>query len=849
MGKTGAAALKVFAAGATAAAAGVAAIGKEAVASYADFEQLVGGVETLFGANGAKSIQEYAELVGKSVDDIKEEYEMLMEAQELCLSNARKAYKDAGLSQNEYMETVTSFAASLKQSVKDEKEAAEAADQAVIDMADNANKMGTDMASIQNAYQGFAKQNYTMLDNLKLGYGGTKEEMERLLKDAEKIHKKTTGEVTHYKLSNLANVYAAIHDVQTELGITGTTSKEAATTISGSMNMAKAAWSNLLVGVADGSADFDELVDDFVDSVIIAADNLVPRIGTVLTGLGNLIEELAPVISQKVPELIVAILPTLLKAGMDFILAIIQGIVDNLPALVAAAGEIADALLEGIGDLCPALEPVTDAISYLKDHFDDLKGYIKELIPIIEGAAIAFAGLKAGMAIQSAVQNFQEAKLALHMFEMQASGASLAQASLNGVLTLGETVVALLTGKLTLAELASAGLTKAQAALNAVISANPITLIVLAIAALVAIFVVLWKKCDWFRNFWIDLWKDIETFAKDALNAVIGFFTEKIPAFIESIVEFFVELADQLLEWGIQVKDTVCDAFSEMITTVINFFKEFPNNLGYLLGCVIGVFTKFYFDVINWAYTNIPLIIESIVRFFMELPGKIADFLNMVLNTVISWGSEMLLQAGTIGLNFIESIIQFFAELPGKILTWLLETLKKVGDFASDLVEAAINAGQDFFDELVGKIKEIPDEMIELGKDIVEGLKKGISEAWEAFKGWFWDLGSGLIDGFCDVLGIHSPSREFKWIGRMCVAGFDEGMEDMANVQTLQRNMDARLDTLRMNQSGVTAIARSDREFGRFNQTINIYQPVSTPDEAARAMRLENRYGLIKGVA
>ena len=250
LGNVAGTSLKAFTAGVGAAAAGVTALGVSAVKSFADYEQLVGGIETLFGTGGA-SIKEYADSVGKSIGDVKQEYNMLMAAQNTALRYAGDAYKTAGMSANAYMETVTSFAASLKQSTKNELEAATAANQAVIDMSDNANKMGTNMEMIQNAYQGFAKQNYTMLDNLKLGYGGTKEEMKRLLEDAEKL----TG--VKYDMDNLSDVYAAIHAIQTELGITGTTAKEASTTISGSLNMTKAAWSNLLTGIADSNQNFD----------------------------------------------------------------------------------------------------------------------------------------------------------------------------------------------------------------------------------------------------------------------------------------------------------------------------------------------------------------------------------------------------------------------------------------------------------------------------------------------------------------------------------------------------------------------------------------------------------------
>ncbi|MEI3212140.1 MAG: hypothetical protein V8S42_07400 [Lachnospiraceae bacterium] len=174
------------------------------------------------------------------MSEVSDEFDSLMQAQSLALENANNAYATAGMSANEYMETITGFAAALKQSTSSEKEAAEAGNQAVIDMSDNANKMGTSMEAIQNAYQGFAKQNYTMLDNLKLGYGGTKSEMERLLADASEL----SG--IEDNIDSLKDVYSAIHVIQDELGITGTTAKEAATTIEGSANSMRAAWNNFL---------------------------------------------------------------------------------------------------------------------------------------------------------------------------------------------------------------------------------------------------------------------------------------------------------------------------------------------------------------------------------------------------------------------------------------------------------------------------------------------------------------------------------------------------------------------------------------------------------------------------
>lgn len=251
---------------------------KQAVQAYADYEQLVGGVQTLFGLGG-QSLDEYAKAQGKAVEAVKKEWLDLTTAERVVLNNADKAYKTAGLSANAYMETVTSFSASLLQSLgNDTKKAAKYADRAIVDMADNANKMGSSMESIQNAYQGFAKQNYTMLDNLKLGYGGTKTEMERLIKDAEKIDKsfKASRDSNGDLAMSYAEIVDAIHIVQDEMGITGTTSKEASETISGSIASAKAAFENFVAGLADDNADVEELTQNLFDSVETAANNLLP---------------------------------------------------------------------------------------------------------------------------------------------------------------------------------------------------------------------------------------------------------------------------------------------------------------------------------------------------------------------------------------------------------------------------------------------------------------------------------------------------------------------------------------------------------------------------------------------
>lgn len=320
MAKTSATALAGMVAAATTA---VATLTGLSVKQYAEYEQLTGGVETLF-KNSSDKVMEYA----------------------------NNAYKAAGMSANEYMNTITGFAASLLQGLGgDTEKAAKIGNMAVEDMADNANKMGTSIELIQNAYQGFAKQNYTMLDNLKLGFGGTKEEMQRLLQEASKI----SG--IKYDISNFSDIIEAIHAIQNEMGITGTTAKEAASTIEGSLSMTKSAWTNLLTGMADDNADFDKLVDNLVNSVGTLGENLLPRIEIAINGIGKLIDKLLPSIINKIPELISSILPGMVQAGINVTSSLVNGIVESLPMLLEIGLQALTTLGKGIAKNLPTLIP------------------------------------------------------------------------------------------------------------------------------------------------------------------------------------------------------------------------------------------------------------------------------------------------------------------------------------------------------------------------------------------------------------------------------------------------------------------------------------------------------------
>lgn len=340
--------VKVSTAATTAGAAAVSALTTLAVNSYADYEQLVGGVETLYKSS-ADTVQKYAAI----------------------------AYKTAGMSANDYMETVTSFSAALVSSLGgDTAAAAELANTAVSDMSDNVNKFGSDAESVKAAYNGFAKGQFQLLDNLKLGYGGTKQEMQRLLDDANKLNA-AQGKYTKYTIDNYADIVQAVHVIQTEMDITGTTAREASSTIQGSTSAAKAAWSNLVTGVADDNADFVLLVNDFVDSVGTAAQNILPRIEIALDGAAKLIEHLVPPIMAKLPALIETVLPKLARSAVNIVQKLVSEIKANAGKLIDSAVQIITVLGNGIYQMLPtvaqsALRIILTMVSKLNENLPQM---------------------------------------------------------------------------------------------------------------------------------------------------------------------------------------------------------------------------------------------------------------------------------------------------------------------------------------------------------------------------------------------------------------------------------------------------------------------------------------------
>lgn len=640
-------------------------IGKSSLDSYGEYEQLIGGVETLY-KDSAKVVEQYA----------------------------KRAFKNVGMSANDYMETSTSFAASLVSSLAgDTNAAAEMSNMAISDMADNWNKMGSSVQSVQDAYRGFSKQNYVMLDNLKIGYGGTKTEMERLLADADALNAKQ-GVYTKYSIDNFSDIVQAIHVVQTEMGITGTTADEAASTIQGSTASVKSAWDNLLTGIADPEQNFQWLMDDFVNSFVTAGDNIIPRIKqivpTLIDGLSEIVTQLAPYVSSIIMELE----PTI-EEGLQALFGGLSSVASELQPIVADVFSFfGDAIISG---LTSAIE--NSDFSFLLDIFDNVKTAVEEVVPLIEKIAPALVtvgaaakGWEIGKKLQSIVTGFDEAKVAVSLFSMGLSDTEIAQGALNGTLKASEVVAGLLTGKISLMTLAQTAAAKAQAAFNAVLAANPIALVIVAIGALVGILAVLYAKNEDFRNKVNASW--------DAISAKI----QEVVAFVQPYVEAAMQVIGQVVTQVITDLTPVIQSIGEAFSAAWSLVQT----------------------VWSWASAFFQAIFQTIVVIFAPFAPIISGFFQ---------GAWIIIQSiWNVAVSFFQTVFD--------LITGVFSTIDAVlsGDFQS-----AWESIQGIFEGAFGFFSTV-------GQNVVNGIKGGIAAVW----GGLVSFVQGLWDGIKSIFVINA---------------------------------------------------------------------------------------------
>lgn len=624
--------------GAVAVAAGAAAVslGKEVIAAYADYEQLVGGVDTLF-KESSQELQTYA----------------------------ANAYKTAGMSANDYMETVTSFSASLISSLGGDTEAAvKYADMAITDMSDNANKMGTDMELIQNAYQGFAKQNYTMLDNLKLGYGGTKTEMERLLADAQAI----SG--IEYNIDSYADVVEAIHVIQDSMGIAGATAAEAENTISGSINSLQAALQNMLVGFGDANADMNMLCQNMVDALKNVIKNVTPVIenmvkvlptvtDALLTAFADLLPSLLDTVTQLFTQIlntILTLLPQLIPAAVSAIMTIVQALIDNLPLLVDAAVQLVVSLVEGIGSALPQLIPAAvQAIVTI------VQGLIENLPMILDAALQLIMGLAEGLltAIPILIEALPSIILAIVDFIIGA-----------------------------IPQIIEAGIQL----LTSLVSALPeiITAIVAAIPQIIeGIITAVLDSIPQLVQAGIDLLVALI----QALPEIITTIVAAIPEIIGSIVNALINSIPQIVQAGVQL---LVSLIKNLPTIIVEIVKAVPQ----IISGLVSALSK--------GVSQIAEVGANLVRGLWQGIQSLASWL---WNKVSGWISSIW-----------DGICDFFGiASPSKEMGW-------VGEMLVEGLAGAINAnGKDAVEAAEGMADDINSVMNGLAKDMETSIPTDFS--------------------------------------------------------------------------------------------------------------------------
>ena len=795
-------------------------LGKSALDSVGQLEQNVGGVETLFG-----------------------------DAADAVIASADRAYQTAGMSANDYMSMVTSFSASLLQSLGgNTEEAAKVADMAIIDMADNANKMGTSMDMIQNAYQGFAKQNYTMLDNLKLGYGGTKTEMERLLADAEKL----TG--VKYDINNLNDVYQAIHAVQEEMGITGTTAKEAASTLEGSMASAKAAWDNFM----NGSGDADQLADAFAT----AADNIVKNLAEIIPRFAETLPALGGAIIAQIPGLVAAIVPAVLSAGqsvlkqlqdavLDFdfagtadkVVQMITGFIegDGLGALLDTLVTIFTGIVNGISSMLPSLLPaLIELISYV------VTSLLDQLPAILDCALELILGLAQGIlaALPVLIEALPEVISSIVEFLISAipqiidAGIELLMALVDALPVIIDALVDALPQiiKATVTALIAAAPQIAKAGvklLGALIEAIPVIVVELAKAV------------------------------PDIVAAIIDVLAE-LPGLIG---EVFAEIVTDLVEWGQQMLSNASTAMSNMLSQVNSIIQELPGKIWTHLVNAVNKVIAWGQQMVSNASTAASNMLSKVSGIIQELPGKIWTHLVNTVNKVVAWGQQMVSNASTAASNMLSKVSSTLQQLPGKVWDYLSQAAQKVVTWGTQLAQKGAAAATQLFNSIVNGLSSLPSKMAEIGSNIVSGIWNGISSGWNWLTNKVSNLANSLLDAAKDALGINSPSKEFadevgRWIMPGVGRGLDKSMpatlKDMKAkagelVSAMRAEMSASVGQLSVGASHAAGLRMAGAGTTVYNdnrmEQSNTYNvPVATPSEVAKKQReaLRNMVGGVK---
>ena len=525
-----------------------------------------------------------------------------------------------------------------------------------------------------------------------------------------------------------------------------------------------------------------------VANVITAFNNFVQDAG--LPSLQAMIADFGSVIKNGL-NWIADNLPGILNGAID----LAKKVAGSMPNLTDAIQGVIDYVQQNAGG---AFDVLKDALKWMIDNIPTVTGVIDQMAPVIVAVGAAFATWKFLNTVKKATELLQINFL-------------------NAIFKVSKGLGAL--------------------------SGHPFMLIVTAIAALVAGFMYLWNTSEDFRNFWINLWDGIKSTTKAVIDGIVTFFTKTIPDAFNAFIDGCKALADNVVSF---FTETIPQAISSFVDSVIKFFSEdLPYWIGYGLGWAAGKLTEFLVGLGKFVAEDIPEFISGVVEWFSQLPGRIGDWLQQTLANLGQWAVDTVNKGTEAASGFLASVGDWFSQLPGRIWEWLTTTISNLGSWVGDMKDKAVEAGTEFMDGLVTEVGKIPGRMLELGGNIVDGIKNGIKNAWSGLTGWFGKLAGGLIDGFCDALGIHSPSYKFdkkaRWIAPGIVNGLKKTMpraiKYMAQAGTdMLDAFNADGLTRRVSLEGRVSDSGGPVKGGNtytVNQTINSHDALS-PSEMAR---------------
>lgn len=733
-GKVATAVAGAVAAGTAAVASGVSAITAQATQAWSTYEQLSGGMKALFG-----------------------------DAYDTVMDNAERAYETMGMSANSYMQNVTGLSGALKHSIGDDyQEVARMADVAMGDIADNASVYGTDIGTITEGYMSLARGNYQMLDTVTQGYyAGTKTGLKQLIKDANE-YERAQGRAGDLTVDSYADIVQAIHDYQEQMGVTGNAAKEAYGTVSGSLDMIKAAWENLLVALGNGEG-VDTAIDQFLTSFGALATNIVPVAATVVdqlvSNLPALVQGVLDALGQYGPQLADTMVSAVTFAwdrvastmqGLgwplptvttDQVSAALQGVLDGVsqfaqsfhdsfsqafggdeatqalsdlgqaaqdlvdaaqPAVDFITGPLASALGTAVGDgLRLTLEGITDALQWLADNGADA-------IPVIGGVAAVVGTLAAGFAVL---------------------GASIGLVSLGGLVSTIPVVAGLMSawGAVTTA------VGDAWAFLSLAMEANPIGVVLVAVAAVVAALVYLYNTNETVRDAIDAAWQAIQSVVGAVVGAIVGFFTTTLPAAFQAVADFFTVTIPAAFQ-------AFVDFMAGLPATIGAFIQQLPMLIVEGIGLLIGVVAGLVASLTVLAIQAGQAFLTNLVSFFMQLPGQVMAFLQSAVAFVASFAAQLAADAVQAGSSFLQGVMSFFMQLPGQLMAFLSSAIASIASFVAQVPGQAVAAGQGFLNGIRSGFQA--------AVSFVQGIPGQIMGFFSNAGSWLVNSGKALLDGF-----------------------------------------------------------------------------------------------------